>query len=729
MRFTKTMKLRPLILGMLALIWPLFAQAAIVHRDLQEWTAPAGESTTHKQNVYDDATGLQATVTAALITAAHADFDLAGTPKISVAVVGGRAEVTVNATALAGSTTARWYVLRVTVGGVDYTQATGTNVYVVTKVTETITAPTTLTKDYPTAGNNTTHLVINGTGTVDMAGFKIDFANGPNSVLYGRITVGDGVTLSGGGAATTPTIKATGKGDGNVVLGSCTFNACGPALEYTGNAFDDGYVTCGAITVNANSLATQDNALATSQPQIKQSLDGNSNYPSTYSGFKILKGRIQLDNVSHVTVAGRLSGLRCGVHFTGTTGKQAILGDLYSHCTVTTNTWADVANLELTSNQVTFSGKVLLRGGQWVIHAAAGVSMGSNVIVSEGYSHSYIDIPGHASLNTTVEQVIFLPGHDDAAMAPANTIGRVRVRGNGARVFVKRCTFVGKVGDTWEASAVAIDETHELAELTSCIFYKLQVDRGPGVTGDGAVSPCSTAEVEQTTSGSPLRPTDPDRLTLGNYNMSYQSVTVGGDTFQTYLVGQTGGTVGANDIASVDPGFVGGTGTYTWNETDILNGTDSVSDVWTEIRAFYTPTASQLNGTGSGGVDVGAVDVQTDVTAPTLVSATWNDALNIITLTYNENLDTGSIPATTAYTVTGRTVTQVTMSATTEVYVTVDGNLAQNATISYVVPGANPVQDVAGNDAAALTNQAITGIPAPGGLGGLLKAFGSGFGL
>jgi len=584
---------------------------AIVIRDNQEFTAPAGETTAHLMNVYDDTTGLQATVTAAVITANHADL----TGNISIAVVGGRAQVTITATSITGSTTPRWFVLKVTVGGVDITQATGTNVYIVTRVTDTITAPVTLTQDYPTSAS-VTHLRITGSGTVTGAGHKIDFAT-----LYGSIIVDDGITLSDMGDAATPAINVGAiKGDGHVVLGACTFDACGQALSYVGGIFNDGYITIGAITVNSNSLVPVGSTLNGSTPQIYQHLNGNSNYPSTYdAGLKILKSRIKLDAVSHTSVAGRLSGLRCGLECVSL-GFQVSIGNWYSNCQVSTNTWADVANFDTGVGQFTITGPILLRGGQWVVRAASGMTFDSNLIVSEGYSHSYIDVLGHASLDTVLTQIIILPGSTDPNSVPNNMIGRIRVRGNGSRVKIQRATVIGVVGDTFKTSAVAIDDGQTLAELTSCLFYKLQIDRGPTPVGDGCVSPCDTSEGEQTTSGSPLRPaTNPNRMTTCDFNMDYQCVSVGSDTYQKYLVGTVTGSPGANDPASADPQFVGG-GSYTWDETSILNGSTSVAAVWTAIRQAFTPQNSALHGTGSGGVDIGAVDVA--AAAATAVSVT-----------------------------------------------------------------------------------------------------------
>ena len=98
-------------------------------------------------------------------------------------------------------------------------------------------------------------------------------------------------------------------------------------------------------------------------------------------------------------------------------------------------------------------------------------------------------------------------------------------------------------------------------------------------------------------------------------------------------------------------------------------------------------------------------------TPPTLSSATVNGAS--LVLTYNEALDTTSTPATSAYTVTvagsQRRVSSVSVNGTavtlTLASAVTDG---QAVTVSYTVPGTNPVQDTAGDDAAALSNQTVT---------------------
>ncbi len=102
--------------------------------------------------------------------------------------------------------------------------------------------------------------------------------------------------------------------------------------------------------------------------------------------------------------------------------------------------------------------------------------------------------------------------------------------------------------------------------------------------------------------------------------------------------------------------------------------------------------------------------IPTDIVAPTLSSAiVSNSVKNRIVLTYNEALDSGSVPAIGAFTVSGgKTVSSVTVSGTTvNVNVNSDYAYGDTITISYTA-GGSPIQDVAGNDAANLSSQSVT---------------------
>jgi len=114
-------------------------------------------------------------------------------------------------------------------------------------------------------------------------------------------------------------------------------------------------------------------------------------------------------------------------------------------------------------------------------------------------------------------------------------------------------------------------------------------------------------------------------------------------------------------------------------------------------------TATELHATYAGGTG--------DVTPPLLSTAAVDG--ETLTLTYNEALDAVSAPAAGAFSakVNGvlRSVNAVQVSGSTVTLTLASAvGAGDTVTVSYAVPGANPVQDVAGNDAAPLTDRAVT---------------------
>ena len=100
-----------------------------------------------------------------------------------------------------------------------------------------------------------------------------------------------------------------------------------------------------------------------------------------------------------------------------------------------------------------------------------------------------------------------------------------------------------------------------------------------------------------------------------------------------------------------------------------------------------------------------------DDTAPMLFSAVVNGTT--LTLTYDEPLDGSSGPVPGDFTVTGgdqaRTISRVSVSGST-VELTLDvgaGHLEAGIQVSYT-PGANPIRDVPGNEAEALSRESVT---------------------
>ena len=100
-----------------------------------------------------------------------------------------------------------------------------------------------------------------------------------------------------------------------------------------------------------------------------------------------------------------------------------------------------------------------------------------------------------------------------------------------------------------------------------------------------------------------------------------------------------------------------------------------------------------------------------DMTAPTLETATVDGTA--LVLTYDEALDEDSEPGTSAYEVTvgGSAATVSTVSVddkTVTLTLATAAQAGQTVSLGYTVPGSDPVQDLAGNDAVALTGEAVT---------------------
>ena len=129
-----------------------------------------------------------------------------------------------------------------------------------------------------------------------------------------------------------------------------------------------------------------------------------------------------------------------------------------------------------------------------------------------------------------------------------------------------------------------------------------------------------------------------------------------------------------------------------------------------------TNRIQDLAGNDAAGLSGRAVTNNTpnpDMTAPRLSTATVDGAA--LVLTYDEALDTGSTPAAGAFTVrvagAARTVSNVAVSGravTLTLSPAVPGGAGQTVTVSYDAPSANPVQDLAGNEAGDLSDRAVT---------------------
>ena len=139
--------------------------------------------------------------------------------------------------------------------------------------------------------------------------------------------------------------------------------------------------------------------------------------------------------------------------------------------------------------------------------------------------------------------------------------------------------------------------------------------------------------------------------------------------------------------------------------TRTFSGTPSNADSERpDSRVYVRLTATDGNG-GTANAFF-AIRIWPDHIAPVLESVSETDGRTKIVLTYDEALDETSEPATGQFTIGGDSATVSSVDVTgRNVVLTLSTALSSAATVSYAVPGTNPIQDLQGNDAAAIDAQ------------------------
>ena len=140
-----------------------------------------------------------------------------------------------------------------------------------------------------------------------------------------------------------------------------------------------------------------------------------------------------------------------------------------------------------------------------------------------------------------------------------------------------------------------------------------------------------------------------------------------------------------------------------------LDGTVTLGFASTQDIADTAGTPNALADTAPSGTDERSYDL--DNSAPALVSARLQGTS--LTLLYDEALDAGSVPAAGDYAVSvdGAAAAPAAVAVTgSQVVLTLGAAPAEDATVTvnYTVPATNPVRDLAGNAAAALSAQPVT---------------------
>lgn len=119
--------------------------------------------------------------------------------------------------------------------------------------------------------------------------------------------------------------------------------------------------------------------------------------------------------------------------------------------------------------------------------------------------------------------------------------------------------------------------------------------------------------------------------------------------------------------------------------------------------------------------EIGAVAA--DIVAPALQSAVISNSIrNKVVLTFNEALNTGSVPATSDFSISGKTISSVTVvGSTVNVFTSSDFAYGESVNISYI-PGVNPIQDSSINDASTFSSAVTNDIAAPDSVAPLIQA-------
>jgi uncharacterized repeat protein (TIGR02059 family) len=189
---------------------------------------------------------------------------------------------------------------------------------------------------------------------------------------------------------------------------------------------------------------------------------------------------------------------------------------------------------------------------------------------------------------------------------------------------------------------------------------------------------------------------------------------------ETVTATNVGWSFKKNGVAH-NPSAVSGSGT---NTLDFTVGTMLNTD--TILRSYNSGTGNTMDGSSNELVsftDQAVTNSISDVGAPTLSTATVeNGAPADIVLTYSEALDTGEVPADSDYGIdvdaVAATITNVSvLGSTVTITIATPVAFGEVVTVTYT-PNVNPanprIQDLAGNAAAALTDEPVTNNVASG---------------
>ena len=411
------------------------------------------------------------------------------------------------------------------------------------------------------------------------------------------------------------------------------------------------------------------------------------------------------------TLAATVTG---GTYDTGPTYAWTVSGGTLSDATAATPVWTRPA---VTSDTAyTIDLEVTVAGDGTAYENGTSVSASATQI-----STTVLDVPTPLPLPTAPSVTITaIPNGNEGTQA---TLAATVTGGGYDAISYDWDVSGGTLSDdtlavpVWTRPSVASDTSHTV-DLT------VTVSGNGNSYRNGESTTASATQVSTTVlNAAPLPlPTAPSVMIAavsdGDEGTTVQlSATVTGgayDTGPTYAWTVSGGTL--NNATSETP---------TWTRPSVNANTDydinlavSVAGDGTSYRAGESASASATT------VSSTVRNVVTDTTPPAFSSANVNEAGTTFTIEFDEALDTGSIPALSAFaireTLTDNTVRNKGGSGITvvgsevRISFTVAILAGSTLTVAYTAPGTNPLQDAAGNDVVTFAAQSATNnVPVP----------------
>ena len=333
------------------------------------------------------------------------------------------------------------------------------------------------------------------------------------------------------------------------------------------------------------------------------------------------------------------------------------------------------------------------------VRVAANNDVGRGAWLSGNFTTEEDVPPVVSTLEATLDslEIVYNENLDTGSVPSVNAFD-LQVNGSSAAI-----TTVAISGST---VTLTLPANLESTDTVTLAYTKPATNPIQDTIGNDAATYAATAVTNNTDPDT--APTAPTSLTV-TVNNGHESLAIaweeptsdGGDTITNYVINVKTSTQMWADADTIN---VSGT-TFTYTYT-------SVGSTTYNVRVLARNTV--------GDSPYATADATTEESDPPNISTVVVHG-TAVTLTYDESLDENSVPATSSFTVMiGTVAAGITLVAIDDTVVTLTLDTAavgsDTVTVSYAVPTTNPIQDLIGNDAAAISAQEATNT-SPGILG------------